>query len=72
MKTILQIYTCRMAFTVFIVLVITGCDLFGSSDDQEPGTLSIAFHHYANNEEILLEQSSHTSFGGAFIHCYPS
>ena len=64
MKTILQIYTCRIAFGVFMVLLVTGCDLFGSSDDPEPGTLSVAFHHYANNQELTLEQSSHTSAAG--------
>ena len=61
MKTQLQKNINRFTLGLFMVLLVTGCDLFGSSDDPEPGTLSVAFHHYANSQDLVLEQSSHTS-----------
>ena len=64
MQSFLQKYTRRSLTGLFLILMVTGCDLFGSSDDPESGQLNVSFHHYANNQSIALEQSSHTSAAG--------
>ena len=64
MKQQLPKYIVRFLTAAFMLVMIAGCDLFGSSDDPESGSLNVTFQSYANSQTVSLEQSSHTSAVG--------
>ena len=49
---------------LLMILLVSGCELFGGNDDPEDGVVDVAFEHYGNDQIVTLEQSSHQSEAG--------
>jgi len=49
---------------LLMILLVSGCDLFGGNDDPEDGAVGVAFEHYGNDQIVTLDQSSHQSEAG--------
>lgn len=54
----------EILFSLLLLLLVSGCDLFGGNDDPEEGFVEVTFEHYANDQPVMLDQSTHSSDAG--------